>query len=90
MKRKDGDLYLLLDGTYADPKDCSAGKDGVLKHKNGVGVALRDDGEPMTLSRSVEHNAKAAEAGQENEAGSEPLATTEIVAAAPKDKPASS
>lgn len=59
---KSGDQYLLQDGTYADPKDCKKGDDGVLRHENGVAVALRDDGSPMTLSKVTEHNVEAAEA----------------------------
>lgn len=87
------DQYLLQDGTYADPKDCSKGKDGVLRHKNGVGVAMTEAGEPMTLSKATEHNQKAAEAGAGVAPAGEPLATTETVAPKPaddagKDKPA--
>lgn len=58
-------LYTLQDGTYADPKDCSKGKDGVLRHKNGLGVALDDDGEPFTLADAAALNADAAHAGTE-------------------------
>lgn len=69
------DLYLLQDGTHADPKDVSRGKDGVLRHKNGLAVSLREDGEPMTVgSGAVENkNVMAAEAGKD----AEPLVTTE-------------
>ncbi len=42
-------LYLLADGTYADPKACKKGDDGVLRHENGVHVALMGSGEPVTL-----------------------------------------
>jgi hypothetical protein len=82
MKAKNDDLYLLQDGTYADPKDCSAGKDGVIRHKNGLAVAMRDDGEPMTLHTVAEldGNAAAAEAG----AGEGGLLMTEATVA---DKP---
>lgn len=63
MTRKNDALYLLRDGTYADPKDCSKDTDGVLRHKNGVAVALNGDGEPETIATSTESNAKAAAAG---------------------------
>lgn len=54
-------LYLLRDGTYADPKDCFKDKgDGVLKHKNGVAVALKSDGEPETMADATATNAQAA------------------------------
>lgn len=56
----DKSLVLLQDGTYADPSDISRGNDGKLRHKNGVGVALRDDGDPVTLGHAVDMNAKAA------------------------------
>lgn len=68
MKTNDDGLYLLRDGTYADPKDCKKGDDGVLRHENGVEVALRDDGKPMTLGKVTEHNAAAAEAAASGEA----------------------
>lgn len=56
MKNNSGSLYLLQDGTHADPKDCSAGKDGVLRHKNGLAVAMREDGEPQTLGSDAVQN----------------------------------
>lgn len=68
MKAKKGDLYMLLDGTYAAPGECSAGADGVLRHANGVPVALREDGEPMTLAAVTDENAKAAAPDSEPEA----------------------
>lgn len=75
---KSSDQYLLQDGTYADPKDCKKGDDGVLRHENGVAVALRDDGSPMTLSKVTEHNVEAAEAAAAPAAPAEP---------APEDNP---
>lgn len=62
-------LYLLQDGTYADPKDCSKGKDGVLRHKNGLAVASGENGEPFTLGDASKLNAEAAKAGSEQHAG---------------------
>lgn len=58
-------LYLLADGTYADPKACKKGDDGVLRHENGVGVATMATGEPITLGAvgSESRNAAAAAAG---------------------------
>lgn len=40
--------YRLADGTQADPNDVATGEDGVLRHKNGVPVAMRESGAPMT------------------------------------------
>lgn len=68
MKSKVDNLYLLMDGTYADPAACSAGKDGVLRHENGVKVAMTDAGEPMTLSRVTAHNVAANAAAAEGAA----------------------
>ncbi len=77
MKAKnDGDLYLLMDGTYMDPADCSVGKDGVMRHSNGVKVAMTDAGEPMTLARVTEHNV-AANAAAAAAAPAEPVAADE-------------
>lgn len=53
--------YRLTDGTQADPNDVSPGKDGVLRHKNGIAVALHGDGTPMTIGRAaIEGGNKAA------------------------------
>jgi hypothetical protein len=70
-KSESGDLYVLLDGTHAAPGDCEAGDDGVMRHLNGVPVALTDAGEPMTVRRQVEMggNALAAEMGKVDAAG---------------------
>lgn len=35
--------YLLKDGTYADPNECSVGEDGILRHEKGMEVAMRDN-----------------------------------------------
>jgi hypothetical protein len=66
MKRDLDGLYLLRDGTQADPADCSSGKDGVLRHTNGVAVALKDDGEPITIAANAVRSGSgaAAEAGR--------------------------
>lgn len=63
--KANSNLYLLQDGTYADPKDVSKGKDGVLRHKNGVGVTLNEAGEPFTLGDATALNEEAAAAGIE-------------------------
>jgi hypothetical protein len=57
--RKIERLYLLKDGTYADPKDCST-VNGELRHANGVPVALNGEGEPETLGETTASNALAA------------------------------
>lgn len=59
-------LYLLKDGTYADPKDCKV-RDGELRHENGVGVALKADGQPMTLGDVAAENIAAIEAAATGE-----------------------
>lgn len=33
--------YVLEDGTYADPNECSTDEAGKLVHKSGVAVAMR-------------------------------------------------
>lgn len=79
MKRKDGDLYLLQDGTHAYPKDCSTGKDGVLRHKNGLAVAMTADGEPQTVSDDAVRNGNVMAAeGRAGEAQPNTPPATEI------------
>jgi hypothetical protein len=65
MKHDHDNLFLLQDGTQADPRDCSRGKDGVIRYRNGVAVALRGDGEPLTVGENAatSGNAHAAAAG---------------------------
>lgn len=60
------DLYLLQDGTHADPAECERGKDGVLRHKNGLAVCLDANGEPQTVGGDAERNknVEAAKAGE--------------------------
>jgi hypothetical protein len=53
-------MYVLMDGTQADPSDCKKGEDGVLRHKNGVKVAINGDGEPETVGDRTALNAPAA------------------------------
>lgn len=40
--------YRLVDGTQANPNDVVRDEQGVLRHKSGVAVALRDSGVPRT------------------------------------------
>ena len=68
MNRPDVDTwYVLADGTKAHPADVSAGDDGVLKHINGVPVALRESGLPLTTGDANKENAMAADLGKEAE-----------------------
>ncbi|MEY9466296.1 hypothetical protein ABH973_006709 [Bradyrhizobium ottawaense] len=59
-------LYLLQDGTQADPSDCEVGNDGVLRHTNGLAVAMGENGEPQTIGGAAASggNAAAAAAGK--------------------------
>lgn len=62
------DLYLLVDGTHANPDDCDVGADNELRHKdNGVPVALDANGNPQTIAQlSVDSkNEEAAKAGED-------------------------
>lgn len=52
--------YVLVDGTHADPADVSTGEDGIMRHSNGVPVALRDSGVPLTSGVATRSNKKAA------------------------------
>ena len=63
--KKPHTLYLLADGTHANPADCERDDDGVLRHIYGMAVALNADGEPETVSRGAidNKNVEAAEAG---------------------------
>lgn len=51
--------YVLADGTYADPNQCHPGKDGVLRHENGVPVAVGEHGNPMTISIDADAERKS-------------------------------
>lgn len=60
MKNNQDGRYLMGDGTYADPKECTKGDDGVWRHKEtGVLVKLNSEGEPMTLADVTAHNEAA-------------------------------
>ncbi len=59
-------FYLLVDGTHADPDDCARGADGVLRHENGLAVAIREDGNPSTIGVDAVDN-KNVEAAQMGE-----------------------
>jgi outer membrane biosynthesis protein TonB len=50
------ELYLLVDGTHADPDECDVGADHELRHANGVPVALREDGLPQTVAQGAIEN----------------------------------
>lgn len=84
-----GNLYLLVDGTHADPAECSKGADGVLRHKNGMAVAMRGTGEPQTVGEDavLNKNVEAAEAGKPAEEAAETNA--EAVAPPPASAPVS-
>lgn len=79
-------LYLLVDGTHADPDECDVGADHELRHANGVPVALREDGNPQTVAQgAVENmNVLASELGA-SDTPVEPLKTTDM---APEKAPA--
>lgn len=54
-------LYVLADGTHGDPAECKANDKGVLCHANGVPVALKADGKPMTVGdQAVEGYSESA------------------------------
>lgn len=74
-------LYLLQDGTHADPAACSRGKDGVLRHENGLAVCLYEDGTPQTVGADAERNKNV-------EAASAGVAAEAAAAAASEPKPA--
>lgn len=53
-------MFVLMDGTQADPDDCARDKDGVLRHKNGVKVAIDGEGKPETVDDRTAMNSLAA------------------------------
>lgn len=67
MSKTNPELYLLVDGTHADPSECDVGADHMLRHANGVPVALREDGNPQTVADNTAEsgNVQAANAGVE-------------------------
>lgn len=62
--------YVLVDGTNADPNYCAPGPDGVLRHENGVPVALHEDGTPMSVGVAALEN-KNVEAAAQGEVAAE-------------------
>jgi hypothetical protein len=65
-------LYLLQDGTQADPSDCDVGKDGVLRHQNGLAVVMSEDGKPQTIGGAAASGGNAAAAAAGKPAAKEP------------------
>ena len=53
-------MFVLMDGSQADPYDCARDKAGVLRHKNGVRVAIDGDGEPERVGDRTAMNSLAA------------------------------
>ncbi|TGN90912.1 hypothetical protein EOW77_0003505 [Bradyrhizobium yuanmingense] len=54
------EMFVLMDGTQADPDDCERGKDGVWRHKNGVKVAIDGNGRPERVGDRTVMNSLAA------------------------------
>lgn len=85
-------LYLLVDGTHADPGECDVGADHELRHANGLAVALREDGTPQTVAQgAVENmNVEAAKAGESELAPPDDLllTTDDVEAETDETKPA--
>lgn len=77
MSTKARDLYLLADGTYANPADCEPDADGALRHIYGMPVAMTEDGKPQTVRQGAvdNKNVEAAEAGEVAAAEAERKAT---------------
>lgn len=88
QKNPHHDFYRLQDGTQADPADVTKGKDGVMRHKNGLAVLLKENGEPQTIGQEAvdNKNVEAANAGRKPEA--KPEVVAEKKAPAPEMKPA--
>lgn len=74
--------YLLVDGTHADPNDVAPDADGVLRHKDGLAVALHDSGVPQTIGRGAVENQNVAAAAAAPESAADPREMT------PEPKPA--
>ena len=55
------EMFVLMDGTQADPNDVSRGEDGVWRHKNGVKVAMNADGRPETVGDRAALNGRKAD-----------------------------
>ena len=56
------DLYLLQDGTHVAQGECTLDKRGVLRHKNGLAVAIDGDGKPQTVGDDAVRNKNVMEA----------------------------
>lgn len=77
--------YLLVDGTHADPNDVSRDKDGALRHKSGMAVALHADGTPQSIGRDAvdNKNVEAAKVGESDApADVKPLSVADLKAKA--------
>lgn len=79
-------LYLLQDGTHADPSACKRGKDGVLRHENGLAVCLYENGEPQTVEEDAvrNKNVEAAKVGDQDKQN-EPVRPLSEADVKPKD-----
>jgi hypothetical protein len=54
--------YVLEDGSFADSRDVAIGTDGVLRHKDGVAVAMRSPGVPRSRGMSEDEKMVATKA----------------------------
>jgi hypothetical protein len=56
-------LYLLQDGTHADPGACAPDNKGALRHtESGLAVCLYEDGTPQTVGQDAINNMNLAAA----------------------------
>lgn len=55
-------LYLLQDGTQAEPRECAPDEKGVLRHKNGLAVCMSEAGTPQTIGKNAEVSGNVASA----------------------------
>jgi hypothetical protein len=90
MKHVHDTWYLLVDGTHADPNDVITDDDGILRHMDGLAVAMRGDGVPSTIGvGAVENkNVAAAQAGTDPVAAPDPKVNQAVKNAQPADKKA--
>ena len=65
--------YVLEDGTAADPREVAPDASGVLRHKNGVAVAMKGQ---VTSSRGVDPEEERAKARGREVAQAKPKART--------------
>lgn len=81
--------YLLVDGTHADPNDVAPDKDGVLRHKSGLALALHEDGTPQSIGKGAVENKNVAAAAAAEEPAPEPsVEVTREMVAEPAPTPA--